>query len=327
MKSMLKYDEQSLSAWNKMDVRSAFSASLLEVAKEHPEIYVLTADLAATCRLGEFQRLFPDRFFNMGIAEGSMVSVAAGLSTTKKAVFATTFAFCAMRAAEQIRTDLCYGKANVKFAGFSSGVSNGILGNSHYALEDIGLLRSFSDLTIFEPSDNLEILQTVEYAATHFGPVYFRMTGASLHPVHDASYRFSFGQPECIRSGCDIALFACGAMVWETLQAAALLEKEHICSAAVYNIPTLKPLSLDKLKSDLQKMKLVVSVEEHNVVGGLGTIVSEYLSSCGHMPPILCLGLPDAYGPIASYEGQLERYGLTASQIAQKVSQTLRVQS
>ena len=324
---MLKFDEQSLERWNKMDVRSAFSTSLLEAAKEHPEIYVLTADLAATCRLSEFQRLFPRRFFNMGIAEGAMVSVAAGLSATQKTVFATTFAFCAMRAAEQIRTDICYGRANVKFAGFSSGVSNGILGNSHYALEDIGLLRSFSGLTIFEPSDNLEILQTVEYAATHPGPVYFRMTGATLPPIHDASYRFTFGQPECVRPGSDAVIFACGAMVWQALQAAELLERESACSAAVYSVPTLKPLSLDGLTADLRKAKLVVSVEEHNVVGGLGTIVSEFLGACGHMPPALRLGLPDAYGPIGSYEEQLDRYGLTARQIAQRITETLRTSS
>lgn len=301
--------------WSRIGSRGVFGQAILAVASEHPEMMVLSADLGNSSGLDRFKKTYPEQFLNTGIAEQNMIGVAAGLAKEGHNVFATSFApFISMRAAEQVRMNLGYMQMNVKAVAIGSGVSMAFLGNSHYGIEDAAVMRAIPNMTVVSPADCAEIFKVVEAAAKFSGPMYIRLTGAVGNPpVYTEDYEFQIGKAITLRQGKDITLIAIGSMVYESLEAAKLLESQGV-SATVINMHTLKPLDTAIIDNALKQSKLIVTIEEHSVIGGLGSAVAEY-KSAKKGPPQLILGLPDAFDSAGEYRYLLEKHGLTANKI------------
>jgi transketolase len=249
-----------------------------------------------------------------------MIGVAAGLAKEGSVVFATSFApFIAMRASEQIRMNMGYMDLNIKAVAIGSGIAMAFLGNSHYGIEDASIMRSIPNLTVVSPADCGEIVKTVFAAAEYEGPMYIRLTGEANNPVvYKEDYNFEIGKAITLREGSEITIIANGTMVYESLEAAKILELEGL-SATVVNMHTIKPLDTSVIDKAVASSKLIVSVEEHSVIGGLGGAISEYKTSLRNAPPQLIIGLPDKFGKVGEHRYLLEKYGLTAKQIAEKI--------
>jgi transketolase len=254
---------------------------------------------------------------NVGIAEQNMIGVAAGLAKEGFNVFATSFApFITLRAGEQIRMNLGYMKLNVKAVSIGSGVSMSFLGNSHYGIEDAAVMRSIPNMTIVCPADCSEIVKVVNAASEFEGPMYIRLTGAVGNPpVYTEDYDFIIGKSITVKDGADITIIANGSMVYESLQASKILDGNGI-STKVINMHTLKPLDTEELEKVISTSKVIVSVEEHSVIGGLGSAIAEYKSKFSNSPPHLILGLPDNFGKTAEYRYLLDKYRLVGEKIA-----------
>jgi transketolase len=313
---MFEINPSNARQWSRIGSRGVFGQAILAVAEHHPELMVLSADLGNSSGLDRFKKTYPDQFLNVGIAEQNMVGVAAGLAKEGYNVFATSFApFIAMRASEQVRMNLGYMGMNVKAVAIGSGVSMAFLGNSHYGIEDAAVMRAIPNITIVSPADCSEIFKTVEAAAQFEGPMYIRLTGAVGNPpVYDSDYSFKIGKAIFLRDPAQITFVAIGSMVHEALQAANLLAAKGL-KVGVVNMHTLKPLDASALDLVLDKSELVITVEEHSVIGGLGSAVAEYKTRRKNSPPQLILGLPDAFGVTGEYRFLLERYGLTGGGI------------
>jgi len=281
---------------------------------------VLSADLGSSSGLSRFKNAFPDKFINIGISEQNMIGVAAGLAKEGSVVFATSFApFIAMRASEQIRMNMGYMDLNIKAVAIGSGIAMAFLGNSHYGIEDASIMRSIPNLTVVSPADCGEIVKTVFAASEYEGPMYIRLTGEANNPVvYKEDYNFEIGKAITLREGSEITIIANGTMVYESLEAAKILELEGL-SATVVNMHTIKPLDTSVIDKAVASSKLIVSVEEHSVIGGLGGAISEYKTSLRNAPPQLIIGLPDKFGKVGEHRYLLEKYGLTAKQIAEKI--------
>jgi len=317
---MMDITPSSIRQWSRLGSRGVFGQAILALAETKKNLMVLSADLGNSSGLDRFKNAYPDKFINVGIAEQNMIGVASGLAKEDYVVFATSFApFIAMRSSEQIRMNLGYMDLNVKAVGIGSGVAMGFLGNSHYGIEDAAIMRSIPNLTIVSPADCSEIVKTVFAAADHKGPMYIRLTGATNNPaVYKEDYEFVIGKAITLRDGSDLTIIANGTMVYESLEAAKLLESESI-SATVVNMHTLKPLDISVIDKAIKSTKLIVTVEEHNIIGGLGSAVAEYKTTFRNAPPQLIIGLPDEFGKAAEYRFLLEKYGLTGEKIAQKI--------
>ncbi len=306
--------------WSRLGSRAVFGQAILALAEEEKDLMVLSADLGKSSGLDRFANAYPDQFINTGIAEQNMVGVAAGLAKEGYIPFATSFApFIAMRACEQIRMNLGYMQLNVKAVAIGSGLAMSFLGNSHYGLEDIAVMRSIPNLTVVSPADGAEIVKAVYGAARYKGPMYIRLTGSVNNPVvYTEEYDFEIGKAIQLKSGHDIAIIATGSMVYEALQATLLLEQQGI-SSSVWNMHTIKPLDVQTLETIYQQSKMVITVEEHSIVGGLGSAVAEYHVSAGQSKRLLRLALPDDYGLTADYRYLLDYYGLTAEGITTEI--------
>ncbi|MGQ0709289.1 MAG: transketolase family protein [Rhodoferax sp.] len=322
---MLEINPSNARAWSRLGSRGVFGQAVLSIGDRYPDLMVLSADLGNSSGLDRFKSAYPDKFLNVGIAEQNLIGVAAGLAKEGFNVFCTSFApFISMRASEQVRMNLGYMGMNVKAVGIGSGVSMAFLGNSHYGLEDAAVMRSIPGLTVVCPADCGEIVQTVYAAAEFEGPMYIRLTGAVNNPpVYTADYEFRIGKAITLREGRDVALVASGSMVYEALQAAQALEQQGI-SAQVLNMHTLKPLDTEALDALFRAFSHIVTVEEHSVIGGLGSAVAEYKAGFRHAPAQRILGLPDAFGKAGEYRYLLEKYGLTGAGIAASVAEFLR---
>lgn len=298
---------------------SIFGIALPEIAGENENVFVMTADLGILSGLTKFQKSFPDKYINMGIAEQNMLNVAAGLAKEGNCVFVTTYAtFVTMRSFEQVRNNLGYMKYNVKIVGSSAGVAMGMSGNTHYAIEDISLMRSIPNVTVISPADAGEALKTAYAVAKIKTPVYIRLTGNLNCPViYKEEYDFEIGKAITLRKGNDIAFIACGTMVNECLKAAELLANKGI-EAEVINMHTIKPIDTATLSNIFKKVKVIVSVEEHSIIGGLGSAIAEYKAQLRNVPPQLFIGLPDAFGRADEQSYLLNQYGLTAEKIAER---------
>jgi transketolase len=307
--------------WSRLGSRGVFGQAILSLAETCPELMVLSADLGNSSGLDRFRKSYPEQFVNVGIAEQNLIGVAAGLAKEKFTVFATSFApFLAMRASEQIRMNLGYMNLPVKAVAIGSGVSMAYLGNSHYGIEDAAVMRSIPNMTVVSPADCVEIVKCVYAAAAFDGPMYIRLTGVPNNPVvYTEDYEFVIGKAITLREGTDVTIVANGTMVYQSLEAAKLLEEQGI-SAAVINMHTIKPLDTAVLDKAFAASKLIVTVEEHSVIGGLGGAVAEYKAGKRNAPPQLTLGLPDAFGVTAEYQYLLDKYGLLAPHIAQSVA-------
>ena len=310
---------------SKMGHRGAFAMALGEVAEQNPDLALVTADLGLLTGLDRFIKQYPEKFVNVGIAEQNMIGIAAGLAREGFVVFTTTYAtFITMRSYEQIRLDVSYMGFNVKVVGTGSGLAMGMLGTSNYGIEDLALMRSLPGMMVVQPCDGMEIVKTIHAAARHVGPMYIRLTGVLNSPiVYEKDYEFELGKAVRLREGKDLTIFAAGTMVHEALGAATALEAQGI-AAAVVNMHTAKPIDAAAIDRACAESALIVTVEEHGVIGGLGSAVAEYKATLKKTPPQLFLGLPDKFGKVAEYRYLLERYGLTAPQIARSIEGRFR---
>ena len=301
--------------------RAAYGEALVELGKVNDKLVVLDADLAHATMTLTFQKEFPERHFNAGIAEANMVNMAAGMSTMGLIPFCSTFAmFGAGRAYEQVRNSVAYPKLNVKLAMTHAGVSVGEDGASHQCVEDIALMRAIPGMTVISPADANEARKAVFAAAEMEGPVYLRLARLAT-PVFEEDYPFEIGKANVLKEGTDVVLFATGLMVNESLEAAKILEAEGK-NVAVVNIHTIKPLDAECVTKYAQQCGKVVTVEEHSVIGGLGDAVADVL-----MGKVCCtfkkIGVQDTFGQSGKAKDVLKEYGLTAPQIAESVKEIL----
>jgi len=317
---MITITEKDNRQWSRLGSRATFGQAILMLAEKKNNLIVMSADLGNSSGLDRFKASYPDKFLNIGIAEQNMIGVAGGLAKDGYVVFATSFApFISMRAAEQIRMNLGYMNLNVKAVSIGSGVSMAFLGNSHFGLEDASIMRSIPNITVVSPADCAEIVKTVFAAADFEGPMYIRLTGAVNNPVvYKDDYDFKIGKAVTIKEGHDITIFANGTMVYESLEASKILES-HGISASVINMHTIKPLDTEAIDKAIKTSSLIVSVEEHNVIGGLGGAIAEYKTQFNNAPPQLILGLPDIFLKTGEYRYLLEKYELVGDKIAQKI--------
>ena len=317
---MLEITTKNARQWSRMGSRAVFGQAILSLAESKKNLMVLSADLGSSSGLSRFKNAYPDNFLNVGISEQNMIGVAAGLAKEGFVVFASSFApFISMRASEQIRMNLGYMNLNVKAVAIGSGVSMSFLGNSHYGIEDASIMRSIPNLTVVSPADCGEIVKIVFASAEYEGPMYIRLTGGvNNQAVYKKEYDFEIGKAITLREGSEITIFANGTMVYESLEAAKLLELEGI-SSTVVNMHTIKPLDTSVIEKVIKSSKLIVSIEEHSVIGGLGSAIAEYKTVFRNAPPQLIMGLPDHFGKVGDHRYLLEKYGLTAKQIAKRI--------
>ncbi|GFI32520.1 1-deoxy-D-xylulose-5-phosphate synthase [Lachnospiraceae bacterium] len=315
----MEFRKADIRTWSMLGQRGTFGSALEKIGSENEKIIALSADLCNTSGLDRFAAKFPQRFINTGIAEQSLVGTAAGLADAGELPFATTFAnFAALRACEQVRHFMGYMKCNVKLVGLAAGFAMEYFGNSHYGIEDVAAIRAIPNIVILSPADGMEVVKCVEAAAFHEGPVYIRLTGGMNQPVvHKEDFDFKIGSSILLKEGKDIAVFATGSMVSQALKASELLEKSGI-SVSVRDIYTLKPFDRDVINF-LATEKMIVTVEEHSIIGGLGSTVAEALSSHECSPPLLRLGAGEGYIKAGDYSYMLEQHGLTAVGIAHKI--------
>lgn len=293
--------------------REAYGKTLVELV-ENKDIVVLDADLAGATKTAMFKKACPERFFDMGIAEGDMMGTAAGLAVSGKIPFASTFAiFAAGRGFEQIRNSICYPNINVKIAATHAGVTVGEDGGSHQAIEDISLMRSLPNMVVLNPADAVEARQMVLAAAEYVGPMYLRFGRAATPVIHDESYKFELGKGEVVKEGKDVSIIATGIMVAKALEAAETLKAVGI-DAEVINISTIKPLDNELVLASAKKTGKVVTAEEHSIIGGLGSAVCELLAE-EHPVKVTRIGVKDVFGQSGSPAALLEHYGLTAADI------------
>lgn len=299
----------------KKATRESFGETVTALAAEYPEIVVLDADLAAATKTGIFKKAYPERFFDCGIAECNMVGVAAGLATCGKIPFAASFAmFSAGRAFEQVRNSVGYPKLNVKIVGSHAGISVGEDGATHQCCEDIALMRTIPGMVILNPSDDIEAKAAVKAAYGHEGPVYMRFGRLAVPIINDRpDYKFEIGKGVTLREGKDVAIIATGLCVSESLAAAEKLAADGI-DAKVINIHTIKPLDEDLVVAAAKECGKVVTVEEHSVIGGLGSAVCETLSRKAPTP-VKNIGVQDCFGESGPAVALLEKYGLNAEGI------------
>lgn len=298
--------------------REAFGQALAELGAINPNIVSLDADLSCTTKSATFAKAFPDRFFNMGIAEADLMATAAGLATCDKIPFASTFAvFASCRALDQIRNSICYPALNVKVVGTHAGPSCGEDGGSHQAVEDIAIMRSLPHMTVVVPADDVEAKKVVYAAAEYYGPMYLRFARLASPTVHDEDYEFDLFHGEVMREGSDVAIIACGMMVPRALDAARQLEEEGI-SARVVNMHTIKPIDVDLIEDCVRACGKIVTVEEASYVGGLGTAVCEVVGE--RCPaPVRRIGMADMFGKSGPGAELLDEFGLSAEHIVEVV--------
>ncbi len=302
--------------------RDAYGETLLELGRKRSDIVALDADLSGSTKTVKFGKEFPERFFNIGIAEQDMIGTAAGLALTGKVPFASTFAvFETGRAWDQIRLVVCYSNTNVKLVATHGGITVGEDGASHQALEDITLMRALPNMTVIVPADAAETASVIKYIADHKGPVYVRLGRAKVPHVMPDDYSFQLGKAHVFHIGKDANIIAAGIMVDHACRAAEILSQEGI-DAGVINMSTIKPLDEETLLSAAGSTKVIVTAEEHSVIGGLGGAVCEFLSE-HHPMPVKRVGVQDTFGCSGSPDELLKLHGITADTIVETIKKSL----
>lgn len=303
---------------DKIATRESYGNALVELGEKNPNVVVLDADLCESTKTVYFKKKFPDRFFDCGIAEANMVAVSAGLAAAGKIPFCSSFAmFAAGRAFDQVRNAVGYPHLNVKIGATHAGITVGEDGATHQCLEDIGIMRTIPGMTIINPADDTEARAAVAAAAEWDGPVYMRFGRYAVPVIFDrATYKFEIGKGVLLREGSDVTIFATGIMVDAALTAAELLSAKGV-SAEVVDIHTIKPLDRELVIASAAKTGAVVTAEEHNIIGGLGSAVCEVLSE-SRPTPVLRVGVEDTFGRSGKVPPLLEYYGLTAENIVAK---------
>ena len=290
------------------DTRSGFGDGIVEAARKNANVVALTADLAGSLKLNQFIKEFPERFIQVGIAEANMIGIAAGLTIGGKIPFTTTFAnFSTGRVYDQIRQSVAYSGKNVKICASHAGVTLGEDGATHQILEDIGLMKMLPGMTVIVPCDYAQTKAATEAIAEMEGPVYLRF-GRPVWPIFTSDRPFEIGKAQYFSEGTDVTIFACGHLVWNAIQAGALLQEKGI-SVEVINIHTIKPLDEEAVLNSLRKTKCAVTAEEHNIIGGLGDAIAQCAAK--HFPvPIEYVGTKDTFGESGTPTQLLKKYGL-----------------
>ena len=304
---------------NKQATREAYGKTLAKLAKSNSNIVVLDADLSKSTKTADFKEVAPERFFNMGIAESNMMGVAAGLSTCGKIPFVSTFAmFAAGRAYEQIRNSICYPNLNVKVCATHAGLTVGEDGATHQAIEDLSLMRSIPNMVVINPSDGIETEAAIKAISEYNGPCYVRLGRMAVENVNtNEDYKFEIGKGIVLSEGNDVSIIATGIMVDAAMKAKAMLSEEGI-NARVINIHTIKPIDKDLIIKAAKETKGIVTAEEHSIIGGLGSAVTEVVSETCPVP-VLRIGVNDVFGESGTPNELLKKYGLTAENIVEKV--------
>ncbi len=303
--------------------RDAYGQALVALGAENENIVVLDADLSKSTKTADFAAAYPERFINCGIAEQNMATIAAGMAASGKIPFVSSFAvFASGRAFEQIRNSIAYPSLNVKIAATHAGISVGEDGGSHQAIEDIAIMRALPNMTIISPADGIEAAQAVHAAAKLDGPVYIRLGRLAIPQIHNEDYQFKLGKGHLENAGRDIVIFATGMMVGYALEAANLLAEEGI-SAAVANIHTIKPLDSEFIIEQAKACGAAITVEEHNIIGGLGSAVAETLMEAGINVPFKRVGVNDCFGQSGSPAALMRQYQLMPVPIATQAKAVL----
>ncbi len=304
-----------MSALKPKATRQAFGEALAELGASHPEIVVCEADLGKSTKSEMFGKKFPERYFEMGIAEANMIGTGAGLALSGHTVFVCSFGCFVTGRYDQIRMSVAYTGANVKIIGTHAGVGIGDDGHSQMGLEDASLMRGLPDMMVLQPCDEIETKSMMSYMVKNPGPVYLRLTRQNLECFHNADYQFKPGKLDVLQSGNGIALLATGATVQEAMKARAILEKNSI-SATVINVPCLKPIDNKAIEDLTKNHSLIVTVEDHYTTGGLGSVVSECLAAVGSKSRVLRLGIQDIPGESGDPKELYHMHGISAEAIA-----------
>ena len=302
----------------KKSTRQAYGEALAKLGKENENVVVLEADLSKSTMTAYFKKEFPERHINVGIAEADLIGTAAGFATTGKIPFASTFAlFAAGRAYDQIRNSVAYPKLNVKICPTHAGVSLGEDGGSHQSVEDLALMRAIPGMVVLSPADAVETEKMIFAAAEYEGPVYVRLGRLNIPVLFDDNYKFEIGKAVTLTEGNDVAILATGLMVYEATEAAKQLAEQGI-KARVVNVSTIKPLDEETILQAAKECKFIVTSEEHSVIGGLGSAVSEFLSE-NHPTKVIKHGIQDVFGQSADGDTMLNNYKLRAKDIVEVV--------
>ena len=298
--------------------REAYGKTLARLIVEHDNLFVLDADLTKSTKTIDAKNARPEHHFNMGIAEGNMMAVSAGMAASNKVVYASSFAmFAAGRAFEQIRNSICYPNLNVKVCATHAGISVGEDGASHQCIEDLTLMRSIPNMKVFQPCDAKQTEEIIKAVYDIEGPCYVRLGRLGVEDVYDENYKFEFGKGNVLRKGSKVAIIASGLMVQESLKAYDLLENKP----TIIDIPTIKPIDKELIIETAKTHDIIVTVEEHNVYGGLGSAVSEVLAPEGISCRLYMLGMQDVFGRSGKPKELLDYYGLDAKHIAEFIKQ------
>lgn len=308
---------------SKIATREAYGKALVKLGKINDDVVVLDADLSKSTKTNDFCKAYPNRFFNMGIAEQNLVGAACGFAAAGKIPFASTFAmFATGRAFEVIRNSACYPKLNVKICATHAGITVGEDGGSHQSVEDISLMRSIPNMTVLVPADGVEAEKMIFAAAEFNGPMYVRLGRSAVPTLFGEDYNFKIGKGVVLKEGNDATIIACGMMVNEAILAADMLKEENI-NVRVINMSTIKPIDTELIIKAAKETKAIVTAEEHSIIGGLGSAVSEVVSE--NCPTIVKkVGINDCFGESGTPAELLEKYGLTAKHIVEKVKEAMQ---
>lgn len=302
--------------------REAYGIALVEVGAKDKDIVVLDADLSKSTKTANFKEAYPERFFNVGIAEQNLISVGAGLAAAGKKPFVSSFAmFAAGRAFEQVRNSLGYPKLNVKVCATHAGITVGEDGASHQCLEDISIMRTIPNLKVIVPADEKETNAVIHWAADYEGPAYIRLGRAKAEDVTAQDYKFELGKGALLKDGNDVTIIACGMLVAEAVKAAAVLEEEGI-TARVINMASIKPIDANMIEKAAKETGAIVTAEEHNIIGGLGSAVAEVVTSTIPVP-VERIGVKDTFGESGKPNLLMEKYGLTAKHIVEAAKKAI----
>lgn len=312
----------SPSTSDKKATRDAYGEALVELGEKRQDIVVLDADLSGSTKTIEFKKKFPDRFFNVGVAEQNLVGHAAGLALAGFTPFASSFAmFLSGRAWEIVRNSVVYPQLNVKLVASHGGITVGEDGASHQCIEDFATMRVIPEMTVICPSDFYETKQVIHKIAEYKGPVYVRVGRPAIPVIPRENYHFEIGKAEKMASGEDVCIIACGVMVGESLLAVELLKKEGI-SASLLNMATIKPLDKNAILEEAKKCKAIVTAEEHNIIGGLGSAVAELIAE-EYPIPVVRLGMKDSFGKSGTWSALMDYFGLRATNIVEHAKKAI----
>lgn len=310
----------------KIATAEIYGKTLCELGAENPNVVALTADLSGSTKIGDFQAKFPDRFFNVGIAEQNLMGIAAGMAKTGLIPFASTFSvFASMRALDQVHTDICYQNVNVKIIGTHSGTSFGQGGSTHHSIEDFAVIRGLVNMRLICPADGIETGLAVRAAANTPGPFYIRINRGFDQTVYNTEdYGFEVGKAVELFEGTDLTLIACGSCVYQAVQAAKILQYDHKLNVRVLNMHTIKPIDREAILKAVKETRRIITIEDHSVIGGLGSAVAEVVVESGKACAFRKLGMQDKFSAIGLHEDLMAMHELDSAGIVKNVLEVMK---